>query len=246
MPFTPAHVSIVLPFLKYDKRYVSATGLIIGSMAPDFEYFLRMNVEGTMGHTFWGLLYFDVPVAIFFAFVFHKIVRHNLIVNLPAFLQLRFKSLLQFNFPQYFRRYFYVFIISAWLGALSHVFWDSFTHFNGYFVRHIPFMKTLFVKFSGTRYPIWFILQHVSTIIGLLILSLYVYSISPQPSDVSTKPSLLYWILMIGIASAVVFIRFTVRSSDYGLGNVIVTCISGIGVALIVCGLVRFNHRVSS
>jgi hypothetical protein len=39
MPFTLSHQPFFLPFLKIKK--LSATALIIGSMSPDFEYFLE-------------------------------------------------------------------------------------------------------------------------------------------------------------------------------------------------------------
>ena len=54
MPFTPAHTALVLPFIQ--KRYLSATGLIAGSVAPDFEYFFKMSTNGVHGHTIPGLL----------------------------------------------------------------------------------------------------------------------------------------------------------------------------------------------
>ena len=84
MPFTAAHPALVLPFIKGNPRFISASGLIAGSLAPDFEYFFKLSVNGVHGHTIWGLLYFDIPVAAFLAVVFHAVVKNNLIDNLPA------------------------------------------------------------------------------------------------------------------------------------------------------------------
>ena len=50
MPFTFAHPAIVLPFYKKPK-FFSMTTLIIGSMSPDFEYFLRMKIKSDMSQT---------------------------------------------------------------------------------------------------------------------------------------------------------------------------------------------------
>ena len=50
MPFTFAHPAIVLPFYKKPK-FFSMTTLIIGSMSPDFEYFLRVKIKSDMSHT---------------------------------------------------------------------------------------------------------------------------------------------------------------------------------------------------
>ena len=44
MPFTFSHPAIVLPLVRKSGHWFSATGLIIGSLTPDFEYFMRMRI----------------------------------------------------------------------------------------------------------------------------------------------------------------------------------------------------------
>ncbi|AIK36171.1 hypothetical protein BG07_3819 [Bacillus pseudomycoides] len=56
MPFTFAHPAAVIPFCK-KQRYVSVTALVLGSMVPDFEYFLHFRPYGVIGHTFRVLLF---------------------------------------------------------------------------------------------------------------------------------------------------------------------------------------------
>ena len=41
MPFTFSHPAAVLPLRLLPRHWFSLTGLVIGSMVPDFEYFLR-------------------------------------------------------------------------------------------------------------------------------------------------------------------------------------------------------------
>ncbi len=43
MSFTFVHPVAVLPFCKKNHKYVDNTALIIGSMAPDFEYFIHFK-----------------------------------------------------------------------------------------------------------------------------------------------------------------------------------------------------------
>ena len=57
MPFTFSHPAIILPLKKLPKKYISMTGLIVGSIAPDFEYFLRMKSK--YSHTMSGILWYD-------------------------------------------------------------------------------------------------------------------------------------------------------------------------------------------
>ena len=68
MPFTLAHPAIVLP-LAAKKLRMSATGLVIGSMVPDFEYFIRMRTESKYSHTLAGLFWFDLPLGLLLCFV---------------------------------------------------------------------------------------------------------------------------------------------------------------------------------
>ena len=77
MPFTFSHPAIVLPFLKTKK--LSATGLIVGSMCPDFEYFIRMKVQSSISHTFLGLIVFNLPIGLLATFLFHEIIKNSLL-----------------------------------------------------------------------------------------------------------------------------------------------------------------------
>ena len=87
MPFTPAHPAIVLPFLKL--RYFSATGLVVGCMTPDFEYFFKMSVDAIHSHSTAGLFYFDLPVTLILSVVFHQFVKSNFIQNLPLYIMVK-------------------------------------------------------------------------------------------------------------------------------------------------------------
>ena len=83
MPFTFCNPAIILPLAKINRNRISATGLILGSMSPDFEYFIKMRMEKIHGHSFWGLFYFDLPLTLLLCFVFHLFVRDSLIEHLP-------------------------------------------------------------------------------------------------------------------------------------------------------------------
>ena len=41
MPFTPAHPAIVVPLVRWKPRVFVLSALIVGSMSPDFEYFVQ-------------------------------------------------------------------------------------------------------------------------------------------------------------------------------------------------------------
>lgn len=234
MPFTPAHTAIVLPLI--NRRKFSATALIAGSVAPDFEYFFKMSVNSEHSHTLPGLLYFNLPVVFFLSFVFHLVVKRNLLQNSPAFIQSRFYPLLQLNFGRYIRQNLWVFISSALLGAASHIFWDGFTHGKGFFVQHLWFYPGRYVPFDGVNYPLWYALQYISTAVGLVIVTLYIVVKKPVDHTQHYKPGWLYWLVFAIVGLVVFALRFWIAPHDFMLGNAVVTFISSICIALIVCG----------
>lgn len=202
MPFTPCHSVAVLPFAR--SKYLSATGLIIGTMVPDFEYFFRMDVKGIYGHTVLGIFYFDLPVTILLAFTFHLVVKKNLIDNLPAFLQSRFQEIRNSDFIGYVKQHKLDFVISIILGAATHIIWDGFTHRRGIFVQVLPGFYEGTVDFRGMHFPVWYALQYISTIVGAGILGVYILMMKPVAGTYN-RPKLLYWILLVLIIAVITF-----------------------------------------
>jgi len=244
MPFTPAHPAIVLPFLKIKPERVSATALVIGSISPDFEYFFKMAVSSQYSHTLLGILYFDIPVTLVLAFLFHEVVKGNLIRNLPAFFQVRFRPLLDVDFKRQLTEHFWVVIISAGAGAFSHIFWDAFTHNDGFFAQRISFYKHVVIPFDGVRYPLFYGLQHISTYVGLTIVLFYIFLMRPDKNAPAFHPTVNYWILVLIIAGSILFLRFYFDEQSMDLGNFVVSSISAILVAILVCGFIKFKNQV--
>ncbi len=83
MPFTFAHPAAVLPFVKKHSKHISVTALILGSMAPDFEYFLHFRPYGVIGHTWLGFLYLNLPLVFLLAYIYHYILKKSFITHLP-------------------------------------------------------------------------------------------------------------------------------------------------------------------
>jgi len=242
MPFTPAHTALVLPFLR--QRWFSATGLIIGSIAPDFEYFLKMSVNGVHGHTLPGIFYFDLPVSVALAFLFHECVKQNFINNLPAFLQQWLAPLKALRFRDYMRTHWFVFLLSAAFGSLSHIFWDSFTHEDGLFVQLLPVYDDTVVPFEGVRYPLFYALQHISTFAGLFIVIFYILRMPSLETRV-VSPAIGYWLLIALVVAAVLVFRFYWLPETFKLGNIVVSSITACCIALIVAGTIRFSPSKS-
>lgn len=224
MPFTFSHPAIVLPLTYLPRQWFSLTGLVIGSLTPDFEYFLRMRIKSNYSHTLHGLFWFDLPLGLLLTFLFHNIVRDSLFDHLPTFLKSRFLGFRQFDWNGHFKRNWRVVTISILIGAASHILWDSFTHDQGYFVQTIPTLKNS-VDFLGGQIPILKILQHSSTIIGGLVIAIAIYKLPTNKAE-NENVNLKYWTIFAGLTLTIIAIRLFTGLELKQYGNIFVTAIS--------------------
>lgn len=224
MPFTFSHPAIVLPLTFLPRQWFSLTGLVIGSLTPDFEYFLRMKVQSNYSHTVSGLFWFDLPLGILLAFIFHNIVRESLFDNLPTILNSRLSKFKQIDWNNYFKKHWLVVTISVLIGAASHIFWDSFTHDHGYFVQPIPALTNT-VDFFGRPVLVLKILQHSSTLLGGLVIAFALLKLTPD-KNVTGQLNIKYWGILTTLTLTIIAVRL-LSGLDFKLyGHVIVTAIS--------------------
>jgi hypothetical protein len=238
LPFTFSHPAIVLPLSYLPKRWISLTGLVIGSLTPDFEYFIRMRIRSEYSHTLSGLFGCDLPLGILLAFLFHLLVRNTLIGNLPNFLKKRFSGFKGFDWVGYFKENWGIVCLSVIIGAFSHISWDSFTHDTGYFVKRMPILLTK-ANFLGLSVSIHKIIQHSSTVIGAIVI---LFSIIKLPKEkVAGKINSNYWLLIIGISLLIVSLRILFGLPLQQYGNVLVTGMSSLMISLILTPVLMKN-----
>lgn len=229
MPFTFAHPAIILPFNYCSKRYFSLTGLVSGSLAPDFEYFLRMRTKGVYGHTLSGMFWFDLPLAIVLAFIFHNIVRNQLIIHLPSFFIARLQRYTTFDWNKKFTRSWFVIIISILIGISSHLFWDSFTHEHGFFVEHLKLLRS-----AVGPVAVYNILQHASTLVGFTIITWSIMRLQPENIHKKGKQMIAFWSGIFTIASTITILKILLIKDEGTIGNLVATVTASFLLALIV------------
>jgi Domain of unknown function (DUF4184) len=244
MPFTFSHPAIVLPLYRMSPRWLSMTGLIVGSMIPDFEYFIRMRLRSGISHSIPGLFMFDLPVGILVAFIFHNIVRNLLFENSPQIIRRRLDVFTTFNWNNYFKTHWFGVIISVLIGAGSHLLWDGFTHGQlGSFIKYFPTLGTNVFVF-GNPIPVYRVLQHVSTFVGGIVI-MSVFLRMPE-SDITTgKGDRKYWPLVVVLTLIIVIWRFMVRKDANLIGQVVVVGISATMISLIFVSLVLRKKSIS-
>ena len=205
MPFTFSHPAIVLPLIKA-RLNLSATALIIGSMIPDFEYFVRMKDTSRYSHTLIGIFWFDIPLALAVCFIYHLIVRNTLFDNLPSFLKDRFSVYKSFDWAKYFLKNWAIVLVSIIIGTVSHILWDGITHNTMFYVNQADLstmMKIGTINLAGYKF-----LHLISTIAGGLAVIYAIFALERirQPK---TKIDYMYWILVWSITVSAFCLRFS-------------------------------------
>jgi hypothetical protein len=236
VPFTFSHPAVIFPAKYLPPHIYSLTGLVAGSIAPDFEYFIRMNVGSIYSHSLLGLFWFDLPMGILAAFVFHCIVRDILIDNFPQWLYERFARFKLFNWVSAFKRNWLMIIISILVGAATHIIWDDFTHPGRYFVRHISFLREE-VEVFGNIFPLYNLFQFFSSLLGAFVILVYIIKL-PAESVQRRNRSKIFIPMILVIAIIIFGIRFSTGISIKQYGNIAVTGISALLISMIVTSLI--------
>lgn len=231
MPFTFTHPALILPLTFLPRSWFSLTGLIIGSIIPDFEYFIRMRIESNYSHTLTGIWWFDLPLGLMIAFVFHKIVRNKLFDNLPLFIKSRLIKFRTFNWTSYARSNWIILILSLLIGTASHILWDNFTHHDGFFVTLFPVLSTQLV-IGDIIFPIYKFLQHLSTMVGGFIIVIAFYNL-PVQEHIESQINWNYWSVLVALSFTIMMIRILMNAETWQVGNLIVTWISAILISLV-------------
>ncbi len=205
MPFTFAHPAAVLPLRRRFKT-LQTVPLIVGSVAPDLPYFFPARINHLMleTHSFWGSFTMDVPigmVTLLFGFLFRR--------PLVALLSPRARVLC-LQAVEHFKDQPLHWVLAPFailIGTWTHLFWDAFTHDNGWVVRRVAALSAPITigYYTGT---LCHVLQYVSSIAGLLILAIWYRRLSTpdvEPPAVgalssSTRTVLLVLVCVAGAA----------------------------------------------
>jgi len=185
MPFTLCHPALVMPLHRCARRWTSLSALVIGSMAPDFVYFLPLGV-----------------------------------------------------------------------GAASHLAWDAFTHANTVVVQHVGVLRTP-VTLGGRVVPLYKILQHLSSLLGFLVLAasaaVWYRRTEPVPPTGRRPGARQRHLILAALAAAPAaggtagLLWRDARSIEHALFNVVTTGMAATALAiLLLCLGWRIRYRAAS
>ncbi|WP_114784239.1 DUF4184 family protein [Botryobacter ruber] len=245
MPFTAAHPAIILPLL--NRFRLSATGLVIGSLAPDFEYFLRLETFSAISHSARGIFLFNIPLTFLLALLYQVLVRDVVVQHLPPYFKAKALAVHKVDWHRYLRKHWFLFFVSAAIGAASHIFWDNFTNYHSYFASLFPLLcKSVYL--FGYPAPLCRIIQHASTIIGLAVLYWYIKrrpAVRVPESDKGSNRWLRFWLMIFLCGVGFLLLTLFVRVHEIRLTDGIATLISGWLLVLLAAGCYA-KHRSTS
>lgn len=191
MPFTAAHAAAILPLRRC--RWLDAPALVLGATAPDWEYFLALRHISVVGHTLPGLFTFCLPVGLVLWVLFEAIVRRPLILLLPAGWRERLWGRRASGWPSLGR--IAGVILSIGIGAVTHLAWDSITEPGNWLVQLVPPLGETAIRAGGLEVKGYRVLQHVSTVLGLAVLSVFAWRWyrSQRPGRAPVPSALALW-----------------------------------------------------
>lgn len=240
MPFTFAHPAAVLPLGIRRSKYVDFSAAMVGTMAPDFEYFIHFKPFQVVGHTIMGQFYFNLPLIFLVTFIFHNLIKEALVSNLPSPYCKRYAFLKYSRWKLDSLRSLIVFCYSALFGAFTHIFWDGFTHSTGFFVDRIKLLSQS-ISLLGRSIPMYKIMQHGSTLMGFFLIFMYIIAIQDKAyyrqSAVSSREKLHYLGLLVISAIAVDFVYFK-WVGVLSVGAFVVTSINGVLIGIVIASIV--------
>ncbi|NND07781.1 MAG: DUF4184 family protein [Saprospiraceae bacterium] len=241
MPFTLAHPAIVIPLRKTGIK-LSLTGLIIGSMAPDLEFLLQMREVESVGHHWYGILLFDVPIAILLSFLFHNLLRNKLLVNLPRAYRKRCIHLLDFNWNKYAMKNKGRLLLSFFIGILSHLAWDAFTHHDSLVVSQLPFLSAD-IHFMHYTLPVYFSLQILCSLLGMAMVHQQILSM-PMISNCreTLRTDHHYWTTLILLSFITITFRLVLWPEFNSFGGIIIAIMGSILYSWILVSIFSKNN----
>lgn len=167
MPWTLAHPAAVLPLARNDSRWFHVPALVMGSMVPDVGYYIGQLGLASQAHTAAGLFTICLPIGMLLL-VMLVLPRDLMTSLLPQPHRHLFLSALRP--PPASWQGAAGTVLSVLVGAATHLAWDSFTHHHGHMVARLVWLRAEVFIFGGRTFHVYNLLQHLSTVAGVLIL----------------------------------------------------------------------------
>lgn len=237
----------VLPLLR--RRWLDATCLVFGAMAPDFEYFVRGQEQGNFGHSLIGMWVWGLPATLVLAALFHGPVKRLLWEVAPRPIARRTAEAAARPWPGRWSAAVIVsLVVSAVIGNATHLLWDTFTHANGWGAHRFPHLleHRVHVPVVGKMRRCR-ILQYVSSIFGLVVVAWYAVRALRRAPAVEVAPAphgarlVLAACMLAGMALVTARAVWLLHARDPG--SVVVAVIAGMLAGILAASVIVKPRR---
>jgi hypothetical protein len=159
MPFTISHAAAALPLSPITRRLrLPLAAIVVGTMSPDFEYFIHLRTLALWGHSPHGLFVFCLPAGILVLSHWEFLAREP-VLDLLGLAHGRHIQSREVS-------WWLGAAVAIVIGAATHVLWDSFTHEGRWGVQRLPILNTYAKRIDGRPLPWFIVVDQVSTVIG--------------------------------------------------------------------------------
>jgi hypothetical protein len=166
MPWiAPSHQAPVLPLKLWKPHLFSGLALCLGAAAPDLEFILRIDYNWIVSHTFAAQMFFTAPLVMVLHAALTTVVFPWLLPLIPNGAPFHVHDLILVR-PATSVRAWVRIAFSGWLGGITHVLLDGFTHGNhsGWITTQVPLLRAL-VPLPFRPMPLHDVLHVLGTIV---------------------------------------------------------------------------------
>lgn len=217
MPFTISHAAAVLPLRKLTKAQLPLAALMIGSMSPDFAYFVPGDPDRVFTHSIAGIFWFCWPVGLAAWLLFVRVLELPTLALLPDGWRARFVA----SYRELTLATLALASAAVIAGAMTHLLWDSFTHRGTWAVAKFPALNEVAFYYHGWGVRWFEALQHASSIIGMSILAIWAFRLAPTdntaPPLPPVSPATRRWavVILVSASSTLAIASFLLHSDTW-------------------------------
>jgi hypothetical protein len=253
MPFTLAHPAAVLPFGRLLARWHLLSAVLIGSMVPDFGWFMPWRPARFETHSASALLTFCLPVGLAAYWLFQRVIRRPMLELLPSAAYMRWHASSESADYESLRQWLLA-ACGVLGGAITHLIWDAFTHEGARGLRLFPWLEPSPVEINGHHLTGPNLLQDANSVIGMIIVvAIALYSLRPGPAA-NCPPRRLQrteraiWIGVFALTAAAVSALFFVtrrhgQTPGVPISGAAISILRGLAAAVLVTA-VALNARL--
>lgn len=237
MPLTLSHPAAVLPLRRLGLPF---TAMVVGSMVPDLPVFAGWWRGYEVTHSLVGVATVDAVLALVVVVCWLGFVRDAMVDLLPAAVRSRLAPHVSLT-----SREWWSVVPAAWVGGLTHVAWDAFTHPGRWGVRRIEWLQTVHAGLPGHKW-----VQYASGVVGLAVVCVaivrHLRSLPARPRA-TPRPAradgVLLGAALVVVTSAVVAAALHVSSGLHAVA--FTSVVTAIVTTMVVVAAVAATWKVS-